>query len=182
MPVLAKQQTEEKIPTTGEIIARARAMIPTLAKRAPLGERERTLPKETIAEMQAAGLFRVLQPKRWGGYEMEAGTFYDIEIALGEGDMSIGWTYGVLGAVTWFLGLIDDRAAQEVWGHDPTTLICTSRPARRSEASCPSRKTVRAKPPAKSGTVLATVALWTPGTAAARSSTRCWNWRPRSSV
>ncbi len=39
---------------------------------------------------------------------------------------------------------------------DPTTLICTSRPARRSDASCPSRNTVRAKPPAKSGTVLAT--------------------------
>ena len=32
--------------------------------------------------------------------------------------MSTGWTYGVLGAVTWFLGLIDDRAAEEVWGDD----------------------------------------------------------------
>ena len=76
--------------------------------------------------MQAAGFFRVLQPKRWGGYELELGTFFDIEIALGEGDMSTGWTYGVLGAVTWFLGLIDDRAAQEVWGDDASTLICSS--------------------------------------------------------
>jgi len=109
-----------------ELIARARAMIPTLAERAlPQTQRRGILP-ETIAEMQAAGFFRVLQPKRWGGYEMELGTFYDIEIALSEGDMSTGWTYGVFGAVTWFLGLIDDRLTQEVWGRDPSVLGCSS--------------------------------------------------------
>jgi 3-hydroxy-9,10-secoandrosta-1,3,5(10)-triene-9,17-dione monooxygenase len=32
----------------------------------------------------------------------------------------------VLGVVTWFLGLIDDRVAQEVWGHDTATLLCSS--------------------------------------------------------
>ena len=63
MPVLAKQKTEEKIPTTDEIIARARALIPTLAKRAPNGERERKLPKETIAEMQGHATLKVGQPK-----------------------------------------------------------------------------------------------------------------------
>ena len=109
-----------------ELIARARAMIPTLAERALAQTQRRGILPETIAEMQAAGFFRVLQPKRWGGYEMELGTFYDIEIALSEGDMSTGWTYGVFGAVTWFLGLIDDRLAQEVWGRDPSVLGCSS--------------------------------------------------------
>ena len=109
-----------------ELIARARAMIPTLAERALAQTQRRGILPETIAEMQAAGFFRVLQPKRWGGYEMELGTFYDIEIALSEGDMSTGWTYGVFGAVTWFLGLIDDRLTQEVWGRDPSALGCSS--------------------------------------------------------
>jgi 3-hydroxy-9,10-secoandrosta-1,3,5(10)-triene-9,17-dione monooxygenase len=109
-----------------ELIARARAMIPTLAERALAQTQRRGILPETIAEMQAAGFFRVLQPKRWGGYEMELGTFYDIEIALSEGDMSTGWTYGVFGAVTWLLGLIDDRLAQEVWGRDPSVLGCSS--------------------------------------------------------
>jgi 3-hydroxy-9,10-secoandrosta-1,3,5(10)-triene-9,17-dione monooxygenase len=113
-------------PEPAELIARARAMVPTLAKRALDQKQRRSILPETIAEMQAAGFFRVLQPKRWGGYEMELGTFCDIEIALGEGDMSTGWTYGTLGAVSWFLGLIDDRAAQEVWGHDTSVLICSS--------------------------------------------------------
>ena len=37
-----------------------------------------------------------------------------------------GQIYGTLGAVSWFVGLIDDRTAQEVWGDDPNVLICSS--------------------------------------------------------
>ena len=113
-------------PEPADLVVRARALIPVLALRSLEQKQRRGILPETIAEMQAAGFFRVLQPRRWGGYEMDLGTFYDIEMALGEGDMSSGWTYGVLGVVSWFLGVMDDRAAQEVWGHDTTTLICSS--------------------------------------------------------
>ena len=113
-------------PKPAELVARARALIPVLARRSLEQKQRRGILPETIAEMQAAGFFRVLQPRRWGGYEMDLGTFYDIEMTLGEGDMSSGWTYGVLGVVSWFLGVMDDRAAQEVWSHDTTTLICSS--------------------------------------------------------
>jgi len=113
-------------PSPDELIARAAAMRPVLSKRAVEQKQRRGILPETIAEMRAAGLFRVLQPRRWGGYEMDIGTFYDIEIALAEGDMSAGWGFGVLGAVTWFVGLIDDRVAREVWGGDTDVLICSS--------------------------------------------------------
>ena len=113
-------------PEPAELVVRARALIPVLARRSLEQKQRRGILPEIIAEMQAAGFFRVLQPRRWGGYEMDLGTFYDIEMALGEGDMSSGWTYGVLGVVSWFLGVMDDRAAQEVWGDDTTTLICSS--------------------------------------------------------
>ena len=126
MAMEASRSNRAAAPEPAELIARARAMIPTLARRSPEQRQKRRILPETIAEMQAAGLLRVLQPRRWGGYEMELGTFYDIEIALAEGDMSTGWTYGVLGVVSWFLGLIDDRVAQEVWGSDTSGLICSS--------------------------------------------------------
>src|SRR5262249_23123518 len=113
-------------PEPTEIIARARAMIPRLAERSLEGRRQRRIPDETIAVMQRAGFFRVLQPKRWGGYEMDLNTFYEIQLALAEGDMSTGWIYGVSGVHPWFMALLDDRAAQEVWGRDSSTLICSS--------------------------------------------------------
>jgi 3-hydroxy-9,10-secoandrosta-1,3,5(10)-triene-9,17-dione monooxygenase len=122
--VLAKD--DAKTPTSEEIIARARALIPALRQRAPQGERERRLPKETVADMQAAGLFKMLQPKRWGGYEFDIHTYFDTQIALAEGDMSAAWVYGVVGVHPWFVALLDDRAAKDVWGEDSSTLICSS--------------------------------------------------------
>jgi 3-hydroxy-9,10-secoandrosta-1,3,5(10)-triene-9,17-dione monooxygenase len=114
------------IPEPAEIIVRARALAPALAERSLAGRRERRIPDETIADMQRAGFFRVLQPKRWGGYEMDLNTFYDVELALAEGDMSTAWIYGVSGVHPWFMALLDDRAAREVWGRDTSTLICSS--------------------------------------------------------
>jgi 3-hydroxy-9,10-secoandrosta-1,3,5(10)-triene-9,17-dione monooxygenase len=63
-------------------------MIPALAARSHEQTKRRSILAKTMAEMQAAGLFHVLQLKRWGGYEMNLGTFYEIQMALGEGDMS----------------------------------------------------------------------------------------------
>jgi 3-hydroxy-9,10-secoandrosta-1,3,5(10)-triene-9,17-dione monooxygenase len=113
-------------PEPTEIIARARAMIPALAQRSLEGRRQRRIPDETIADMQRAGFFRVLQPKRWGGYEMDLNTFYEVQLALAEGDMSTAWIYGVSGVHPWFMALLDDRAAQEVWHSDTAALICSS--------------------------------------------------------
>jgi 3-hydroxy-9,10-secoandrosta-1,3,5(10)-triene-9,17-dione monooxygenase len=114
------------VPAPAELIARARAMIPALAGRSLDGRRQRRIPDDTIADMQRAGFFRVLQPRRWGGYEMDLGTFYEVQLALAEGDMSTAWIYGVSGVHPWFMALLDDRAAREVWGSDTSTLICSS--------------------------------------------------------
>ncbi len=113
-------------PAPSELIARARAMIPVLRERGPQGDRERRLPAQTIADMKAAGFFKVLQPKRWGGYEMDLPSCFELQLALGEGDMSTAWIYGVVGLHGWLLALYDDRAAQEVWGTDPGTLMSSS--------------------------------------------------------
>ena len=63
----APRQIPSGAPESDEIIARARTLIPILAKRSREGRRQRRVPDETIADMQRAGFFRVLQPRRWGG-------------------------------------------------------------------------------------------------------------------
>ena len=81
---VALSQTDA-IPTGEELVARARAMIPTLRKRARACVAARDVPAESIAEMHEAGFFRILQPRRWGGYEMHPNVFYDVQKALAEG-------------------------------------------------------------------------------------------------
>jgi 3-hydroxy-9,10-secoandrosta-1,3,5(10)-triene-9,17-dione monooxygenase len=122
----ATQDLKSTAPAPAELVARARALIPVLAERAAGAEAERGIPRETIADLQAAGLFRVFQPRRWGGYEMDPATYFEIQLALGEGCMSTAWVYGVVGLHPWLMGLFDDRAAQDLWGKDNTVLVCSS--------------------------------------------------------
>ena len=126
MQTVEMKQPAANIPGSEELIARARALVPMLRERAVLGDENRRLPQETIADLQAAGLFRVLQPKRYGGYEMSPKVFYDIVMILAEGDMSVGWVYSVVAVHAWQMALFDDRAAQEVWGEDSNVRISSS--------------------------------------------------------
>jgi hypothetical protein len=61
-----------------ELVARAEALVPALLERVPQARAERQVPRETIADMQAAGFFRALQPKRWGGAEAHPHIFFDV--------------------------------------------------------------------------------------------------------
>ncbi len=114
------------IVTPEVLIQRARELLPVLAQRADKAAEARRLPAETIADMQAAGFFEVLKPKLYGGYEMDPQVFYDIQMVLAEGCMSTAWVYGVLGVHNWQIALFDPRAAQDVFGSDPQTLIAST--------------------------------------------------------
>lgn len=109
-----------------DLRAAARRLVPRLIERAERADADRRIPDETVAEMQAAGLFRALQPKRWGGLETNLGTFYDVVMTLAEGDMSTAWIYGVLGVAPWVVALLDDRAGADVWSADASTLVALS--------------------------------------------------------
>jgi len=119
------QSPDASIPTREELVARARALIPLLRERADEDEANRMVNHDTVRRMNEAGLFRVLQPKRWGGYELGQRAFAEVQMTLAEGDMSVAWIYGVIGLHNLHLGLLDDRAAQDVWGKDTSILIAS---------------------------------------------------------
>lgn len=108
------------------LVQRARALVPVLAQRARRAEEQRRVPAETVADLQQAGLFRVLQSRRHGGYEMDPQVFYDIQMTLAEGCMSTAWIYGVIAVHNWQMALLDERASEEVWAKDDSVLIASS--------------------------------------------------------
>jgi len=116
----------EPIPSPEDLIARARAMIPTLKARAAKCVADRDVPAESIREFHEAGFFRILQPRRWGGYEMNPNVFFEVQKALAEGCMSTGWMFGVVGCHPYELALFHDKAQQEVWGENSATLASSS--------------------------------------------------------
>lgn len=64
--------------TPDEIVYRARAMILVLRERAAETEQLRTLPQQTVQDCIDAGFSRILQPRRFGGYEFGLRTFCDV--------------------------------------------------------------------------------------------------------
>ncbi|HKT77284.1 MAG TPA: acyl-CoA dehydrogenase family protein [Sphingobium sp.] len=117
---------ETQVPSPESLIERARAMIPVLRERARACTAAHDVPAESVAEMKAAGFFRILQPKRHGGYEMHPNVFFEVQKALAEGCMSTGWIYGVLGCHPYELALFHDQAQQDVWGGDPDMLVSST--------------------------------------------------------
>jgi 3-hydroxy-9,10-secoandrosta-1,3,5(10)-triene-9,17-dione monooxygenase len=106
------------------MLARAEAVKPVLAANADLGRARCRLADTTFAAMREAGFFRVMQPRRWGGFELPPPLVYEIEMILGEGDMSAAWVLGVGGVVAWLLAQCDPRAGDDVWGGDPDAVLC----------------------------------------------------------
>ncbi len=105
---------------------KARAMIPALRERAAKADADCKVPDETVAEMQEAGFFRILQPKPYGGYELDPENFYAVQMALAEGCMSSAWIYGVIAVHNWQLAQFDPQAQADVWEKDSSTLIASS--------------------------------------------------------
>lgn len=120
----ATESSETDLATS--LLTSARELVPTLAKRAAQAEQNRSIPADTIADFKRAGLFRAIQPKRYGGYELDPGVFFDIQMTLAEGCMSSGWVYGVVAVHNWQLALFDPRAQEDVWAKDSSVLIASS--------------------------------------------------------
>jgi 3-hydroxy-9,10-secoandrosta-1,3,5(10)-triene-9,17-dione monooxygenase len=109
-----------------EYLGRVRALVPAIRERAARTEELRRLPDETFKEFQEAGLFRALQPERWGGYEIDPLVFYEAIMEVAAVCPSSGWVLGVLGVHDWQLALFPERAQAEVWSDDSSVQISSS--------------------------------------------------------
>lgn len=114
------------IPTDAELVARAEAMVPWLRAQAEEVEKARMVPGTTIQAFQDAGFFRILQPRRWGGYEMCPNVLNRVLMELARGCPSSAWNVMVLGVHPFEVGLLDPRCGDELWGEDTRRLVSSS--------------------------------------------------------
>lgn len=108
-----------------QAVERARELVPVLRERVERAERERILLPETLSDLNRTGLLRVLQPRRWGGMELDFQACFDVAYELGRGCASTSWTGVNLLIHHWMLALYDDRAQEEVWGQNPDAAIAS---------------------------------------------------------
>lgn len=112
--------------TYAAMIDRARALVPRLRERASRTEELRRLPPETERDLHDAGLFRIMQPKRVGGSELDYVALVDCSDVLAQGDASVAWNFANLASHHWMLGMFDRRAQDLIWSNNADALIASS--------------------------------------------------------
>lgn len=110
-------------PPREELLRRAAALVPALQERAAAAERERKVPQATIDDLHANGLWRILRPRRYGGYVTDVGTMFEVIAELGRGCGSTSWVYANLISHNWMLPYWPAAAVAAVWDDSPDALV-----------------------------------------------------------
>ncbi|WP_225803862.1 3-hydroxy-9,10-secoandrosta-1,3,5(10)-triene-9,17-dione monooxygenase oxygenase subunit [Streptomyces sp. NK15101] len=109
-----------------DVLTAVRALAPALRERAAEAERLRRVPDASVGELEAAGFFRLLRPRAYGGLAADPAVFYAAVHEIAKACGSTGWAASVLGVHPWYVAQFDPRVQEEVWGADASTRICSS--------------------------------------------------------
>ena len=77
--------------TPREIVARAEAMRDSLLEQQAATEERTFYSEETHRAFTEAGFYRILQPRRYGGYEFDLPTYFRVIMEIARGCPSTGW-------------------------------------------------------------------------------------------
>jgi 3-hydroxy-9,10-secoandrosta-1,3,5(10)-triene-9,17-dione monooxygenase len=105
---------------------KAEALLPILRERAAKCEELRRMPDETLRDFHDAKLFRIQQPKRVGGAELEFVAIVHFGALLARACASTSWNFINFAAHHHMLGMFPAKAQDEIWGASPDALIASS--------------------------------------------------------
>ena len=112
--------------STQGVLDAIRDLLPGFRERADEAERLRQVPEQSVKELEEAGLFRMLQPQRYGGLEADPIDFYTAVREIAAADASTGWISSVVSVHPWQIALFADEAQQAVWGDDVNVRVSSS--------------------------------------------------------
>jgi alkylation response protein AidB-like acyl-CoA dehydrogenase len=110
-------------PSAEELVARIRELQPLLAKNSAQGEKDRRVVEESIQALTEAGVFRIAQPARYGGYQTSMRTMLDVSSAVAEADGGTAWVVTLCNVCAWMVGTFPERAQDDVWAGTPDAKV-----------------------------------------------------------
>ena len=104
--------------TPQEMIRRATAMRQTLRDRQLATEAAGRILEETNDQFVAAGFYRVVQPRRFGGYEFDLPTYVRVMSEVSRGCPSSGWVLALTAGHPIILADLPEQSQIEAYGSD----------------------------------------------------------------
>ncbi|HEY8289691.1 MAG TPA: acyl-CoA dehydrogenase family protein, partial [Acetobacteraceae bacterium] len=103
-------------------IARARSLVPLLQAAASRIDAARELPPDVLDAMHGAGMFRLLLPRAYGGFELNPADYVQCVEAIAQGDASAAWCMNQGSGCSMSAAYVRPDIAREVWGGDRDVL------------------------------------------------------------
>jgi alkylation response protein AidB-like acyl-CoA dehydrogenase len=117
-----------------EVLERARALAPTIAKFADQVETARRLPGALSDALHDAGFFRLLLPRAFGGAELDPPTFVQVLEEIAKADASTAWVLGQTAGCSMVAAYLAPGVAREIFGPPRGVLAWGSGPQGRAVA------------------------------------------------
>lgn len=113
--------TEVPVPepdlTPDQIIARAAEMKPVLRAAQDDSEQRGYCSEEIHRQFLANGFYRLVQPRRFGGYEFDLKMFWKVALTVATGDPGVGWYLALASHHALVVGaMFDEQAQREIFG------------------------------------------------------------------
>jgi 3-hydroxy-9,10-secoandrosta-1,3,5(10)-triene-9,17-dione monooxygenase len=102
------------------------ALLPAIRQRAADVERLGAVSREVMNWLTEANVFRAMQPRQWGGLELDPATFFEGMVRIASACGSTGWVASVVGIHPWHIAMFDQRAQGDVWSGNPNAMASTS--------------------------------------------------------
>jgi 3-hydroxy-9,10-secoandrosta-1,3,5(10)-triene-9,17-dione monooxygenase len=108
-----------------DLVDRAKELKPLLLEQAPIAEKNRRLSDDVVQKLQAADLFKVGAPERWGGLCLSASDMSRIALELAKGCPSTAWVFCISNSAAWVSSLTPDAVQEEVFA-DGVPIMCSA--------------------------------------------------------
>jgi Acyl-CoA dehydrogenases len=116
----------QNIPEREELLKRAESLIPIFKERAEEAETNRRIPKKNMRDLFGAGMMRIYQPIRYGGYSMGWAMHADAARVIARGCPSSAWIVSVVGAHAAIAARMPQECQDEIWGTNQDQVIVTA--------------------------------------------------------
>lgn len=105
---------------------RVSEVLPTIAANAREAEQLRMLPEENVRLLTETGLYRAMQPKKYGGLEISPEEYCPILVDLAGACASTAWVSGLYVQHGHGIALMSPKLQDEVWGENPDAVSSSS--------------------------------------------------------
>jgi 3-hydroxy-9,10-secoandrosta-1,3,5(10)-triene-9,17-dione monooxygenase len=109
--------------TIDGLLERIAALRPILEKNANQTEADRRVVEENITLLKEAGAFKIMVPARYGGWQTDIRTKLEVSREIAKGCGSTAWVTALMNVCSFFTGLMNEQAQDDVWGANPEARV-----------------------------------------------------------